>query len=230
VDLVNPYDWPKEVDLVVDRVSLPAEGTIVIRLDDQLFDRWWVHEGRWSVGVEVVTATREITVTGSVSATVGGIPLDAHEAASASLAFDAPETGEFEVELQERIDGLTVGGLAYQWIVEDHVAPAVESHRPDAGAVEVALLEPIVVTFTEEIGPLTFNLVLTPALELGRVWWNQPGTVFTVPHAAFAAGTSYSASLTAGDAFANLLEASCTWSFRAREGWEVYLPLVLRTG
>jgi hypothetical protein len=228
VDLANPYDAPKEVDVIVERAAFPPTGTITIRLAEHLFDRWQDHEGHWSQGVHVLTGTKLLTITGEVTATIGDVPLAAHEEATATLAFEAPGGGPFEVALQERIDDLVVGGVSYRWIVSDVVPPAVAAHSPTSGAVEVPLDAPLVVTFTEEIGPLTFGLTLTPALDGWSEVWNEAGTVCTATFPAFARGQLYTATVRARDAFANPLAAPYAWSFTSRKSWEVYLPLVLR--
>jgi hypothetical protein len=228
VGLVNVYDLPKDLDLIVQRGTFPAGGTITLQFGKDLFDRWLVYEGRWKDGVAVITATGEFTVTGEISATIGGLPLEAGEEATATLVFEAPDEGEFEVALQERIDGLTVGGVTYRWSATDIVPPEVVAHSPLGDAEEVALNAPIVITFTEEIGPLSLGLTMSPTLDLGSAAWGELGTVVTVTHGRFAPGTIYTATVTASDAFANPMVPPYTWSFTTREGGFIYLPLVMR--
>jgi hypothetical protein len=119
VILNNIYDWPNEVDLVVERMTFPVTGTITVSLPTGLFDRWLTSDGHWSEGIEVLTATAEIRVTGAVSATIGAIPMSASEQATTTLAFDGPAGLAFELGLQERIHDLTVGGVIYQWVVPE---------------------------------------------------------------------------------------------------------------
>jgi hypothetical protein len=228
VDLVNVHNWPREVDVVVDRHSFPTTGTITIQLAEHLFDRWQESEGHWSEGLDVISATKEILITSAVSATVGGVPLGAGEEAMATLVFDAPETGAYQVELHEQIGGLTVGGITYEWIVTDIIPPEVVAHSPAESATDVTVWAPIVITFTEEIGPLTFDLTLTPTLGARNATWNEAGRVVTVTHSGLSAETAYEAMVAAKDAFANPMAAPVTWSFVTQEAWDVYLPLVLR--
>jgi hypothetical protein len=230
VDLANPYDWAKEVDLILERMTFPPTGTITIGLAEPLFDRWQAYEGHWFQGIDVLTETKLLTVTGEVTATIGGIPMDAHEEVTATLLFDAPGEGMFEVALQERIDDLVIGGVSYQWLVSDVEPPAVDAVSPGSGATGVSLSAPLVVTFTEEIGPLTFEPIFAPALNEWSKSWNEAGTVFTVAHPAFTPTTRYTAKVMAKDAFANPMVSPYTWSFTAREGWNIYLPLVVRDG
>jgi hypothetical protein len=216
------------MDLVVERKTFPITGTLTIRLGDGLFDRWQNHEGHWDEGVVVVTSTREILVTGAISSTVGAIPMGASEEVTATLLFDTPEEGEFELALQERIDGLVVGGIGYLWIVSDLVPPEMRAHFPPSGAEEVPVHDPIVVTFTEQMAPPTFQLTLTPEVGGQSVSWDEGGTVATMTHAGFAHGTEYAATIMASDAFANPMAMPYSWSFTTKEGWDVYLPLVIR--
>jgi hypothetical protein len=218
------------VDLVVVRTTFPPTGTITIRLAEPLFDRWEAYGGHWSDGLDVDAETKLLTVTGTVSATVGAIPMSAHEAATATLWFNAPDEGKFEVDFEEWIDGLSVGGVSVWWLVSDDVPPAVVAHAPAGDASGVLLQAPLVITFTEEMGPLTFELTLAPSLPGWGAAWNAAGTRVTVTHPTFAPATRYTATVKAGDASANPLPAPYTWSFTSREGWDLYLPLVVRDG
>lgn len=132
--------------------------------------------------------------------------------------------------LQEVIDGLVVGGVTYRWMEPDTVPPEVVAHSPLDSAQDVALDTPIAITFTEKIGPLTFDLSLTPAVDPAGwdVVWNEAGTVVTVTHGGLAAGQTYTAEVTAGDAWANPMATSQSWSFTTIEGRQIYLPVVVR--
>jgi hypothetical protein len=228
VDLVNPYDWPKEVDLIVERGTFPATGSIRLHLAGSLFDRWQANGGQGS-GIEVGAAAKALTITAEVSATIGALPLAAQEEVTATLAFDAPEEGVFQVTLYERIDGLVVGGITYQWLETDATPPEVGGHAPSSGAQDVALDAPIVITFTEEIGPLTFGLSLTPALDPAgwHTAWSEGGTVVTATHSGLAPSQTYTVEVAAKDAWANPL-APYSWSFTTIQGRRIYLPVVVR--
>ncbi|MBN1642543.1 MAG: Ig-like domain-containing protein, partial [Anaerolineae bacterium] len=228
VVLANVYAWPIEMDLLVERMTFPTTGTLTIRLGEELFDRWQSHEGHWAEGVVVVTPTQEILVTGAVSATVGTIPMRSGEEVTLTLTIDAPEQGAFEMALQERVDGLVVGGVGYQWIIADPVPPQIAAHLPARSAGDVPLDAPIVITFTEQIAPPTFQLALTPHLDDWDLSWNEAGTVATVTHTAFAPATEYLVTIAACDTSANPMETPYSWSFTTQEGGIVYLPLVLR--
>jgi hypothetical protein len=226
VELVNVYQQAKAIDLVIQRAGFPPEGTLTIQLSPALFDRWQASEGRWGQGIVVFTSTREIVVTGEISATVGGIPLAPLEESLATLLFDAPETGVFEVALQGYIDGVVAGGVSYHWTVDDLTPPEVVAHGPAADAVDVALDAPIVVTFSEVIGPLTFDPALEPAVTLSSLTWNAAGTVVTLTHSGLRPATHYTVTLVASDGSANALESPYTWSFTTRPRWFMHLPYV----
>ena len=211
--LVNVYEWPKDVDLIIERPEFPVTGSITLRLPDELFDRWQDSAGRWSDGVTVVTETREILITDPILAVVGGIPMSAGEEATTTLEFDAPVTGEYGVVLYEQIDGLTVGGVEYEWLVTDLTPPQVLAHAPVDEATNVPRNPPVVITFNEEMGPLNFDLILTPEVAGLQASWNDAGTVVTVTHPSFAPETFYVANVTASDASANAMAAPVIWSF-----------------
>jgi len=129
--------------------------------------------------------------------------------------------------IRERIEGLTTGGVAYQWTIPDTTAPGVVGKVPADAATDVALDAPLVITFEEEIAPLNFDLTLTPALGITTTW-NDAGTVVTATHAGFTAATTFTATVTASDAAANVMEPH-SWSFTTQMGrrW-IYLPLTLK--
>lgn len=228
VRLVNVYNLPEDVDLIVERLTFPLAGDIVVQLPADLFDRWQAHGAAWGEGIEVLPATKEIRVSGAVSGTVGAIPLETAEEATVGLRFEADAGLEFETAVRERIGGRTVGGVAYQWVIPDTTPPDVVGVSPGHGATDVPLDAPLVLTFTEEIGPLSLDLDLTPDPGGWDVTWNEAGTVFTLTHAALAPETLHTASVTASDGWANPMTAAFQWSFTGGEPWRVYLPLLLR--
>jgi hypothetical protein len=114
VELVNPYAWSKEVDVIMGLKAFPPTATITVQLAEHVFERWQEHEGHWSQGVEAFTKTRCLMISGEVTETIGGIPLNAHERATATLIFGTPSEGAFEVTFQERIEDLLVGGVSYR--------------------------------------------------------------------------------------------------------------------
>jgi len=228
VQLVNTYDRPKDVDVVIHRMTFPVTGTITVRLPATLFDRWLAYGARWDSGIEVLTATKEIRVTGAVSATIGAVPMLADEQAAVGLVFGGPVGLEFEMAISERIDGVTAGGVAYQWIIPDTTPPGVIAHSPASSATGVVLTAPIVITFTEQIGPLSLNLALTPDPGGWFYTWNEAGTVVTATHAGLVGATVYTAMLMARDGSANPMTAPLTWSFETVEYRHLFLPLVLK--
>jgi hypothetical protein len=213
VQLVNIYEHPKDVDVIVDRMTFPLTGTITVLLPADLFDRWLAYGGRWGEGFEVFTATREIEVTGAVSATIGALPMLADEQVTVGLRFEGPAGLEFEMAIRERIDGITTGGVAYQWVIPDTTPPTVQAASPLPEATDVALDAPIVLTFDEPIGPLSLDLQLTTDPGGWSYSWNEDSTVVTATHTAFDEGIVYTATVTASDANANPMAAAYTWTF-----------------
>lgn len=228
VYLTNPYELPKTVDLTILRGTFPAEGTISLLLGQTLMDRWLAYGSQGSQGIEINTEAATVTVTGQISATLIGLPLGAGEERQITVYFDAGTEGVYEVQFEEEIDGGLVGGLTYRWIELDTVPPEVVGTWPPDGAVDVELSAPLVITFTEPIGPLSFHLTLDP--DPGTAgWlatWGPDGTIVTVTHPALAPGQTYAVDVSAGDAFANPV-AAYPWSFTT-VGSRIYLPVIMR--
>jgi hypothetical protein len=229
VQLANVYNTPAEVDLVVERLTFPTGYAITMTLGQALFDAWLASANGWGEGIEVLTGSRQILVTGAVSATVGALPMAPGEQAAVGLAFDGPAGLEFEIAFRERIDGLTVGGVAYQWLLEDPIPPQVIDYSPAGGAAEVAVDAPIVITFDKAVGPLSLDLALTPDPGGWTFYWNDDNTVVTATHAGLAYETAYGVSVTASNAWAYPMVTPATWSFSTEAGThQFYLPLVVR--
>jgi hypothetical protein len=224
--VANPYERPKDVDIIVDRLTFPIAGSAIVGLPDDLFDRWLAHGEGWSEGVEVLTLTKEIRLTGAASATIGAIPMFAGEETTATMQFEAPAGQAFELEMRERIDGEIVGGIAYHWLVPDSTPPGVDSTIPAGDASGVAPGAPLAITFDESIGPLSLDLALTPDPGGWFFTWNDDYTVVTATHSLFAVETSYTATVSAGDAWGNPMIAPFTWSFTTGR-FRVYLPTIL---
>jgi len=119
VQLVNVYDLPQDVDVIVERMTFPTTGTITVLLPGDLFDRWLAYGKHWSAGIEILTSTKEIRVTGAVSATIGAVPMAAGEGVPVGLRFEGPVGLEFEMAIREAIAGVTSGGVAYQWVIPE---------------------------------------------------------------------------------------------------------------
>ncbi|MCP4361328.1 MAG: hypothetical protein GY796_25240, partial [Chloroflexi bacterium] len=229
VRLVNVYAQSKDVDLVVDRMTFPKTDTLTVLLPADLFDRWWNYGRGWQDNITVDPTTREIIVTGDISGTIGAIPMTADEEVTVTLRFDGQTGLEFEMGIRERIDGVTMGGVGYQWIIPDTTTPTVVSVTPTDSMSDVALAAPIVMTFDEEIGPLSVVLTANPPLNNPSPTWNDAGTVFTVTHSGLTEGTVYALSVMANDAAGNPLSTPHTWSFTTMStGYELYLPVLLK--
>jgi parallel beta-helix repeat protein len=212
VQLVNVYDQPQDVDLIIRRMTFPMTGTITVRLPAGLFDRWLAYGSRWGEGIEVMTDTQEIRITAPVSATIGAVPMLADEAAAVGLHFVGPAGLVFEMAVEERIQGITTGGVAYQWVIPDTTAPQLIGRAPTPDATGVPLTAPLVFTFDEPIGPLSLKLALTPDPGGWSFTWDAANTVVTATHAALAGNRTYTVTVNANDAAGNPL-APVTWRF-----------------
>ncbi len=227
VQLVNIYDQPKDVDLVVKRLTFPTTGTITVKLPAGLFDRWLSSADHWGAGIEVLTNTREIRITGEVSATIGAIPMLAAEEVSVNLTFEGPAGLSFKTTFQERIDDITVGGVTYQWVIPDTTPPAVDLVSPGDSATEVAGDAPLVITFDEPVSPINFSLTVAPDPGGWMYYWNDDSTVVTATHTTFSPGTTYVARVIAQDGSANLMSQAYQWEFTTQIA-VIYLPLIIR--
>lgn len=227
VQLVNIYDRPKDVDLIIDRRTFPATSKITLSLPDDLFDRWILSGGRWSAGIDVITATKEIQVTGPISATVGAIPLAGDEEAKVSLTFEGPAGLAFEATFREQIDGITVGGVTYQWVIPDTTPPSVVSVTPGGSDTDVELDVPLVISFDEPVSPINFSLEATPDPGDWMLYWNDVGTVVTATHTSFSPVTDYAVSVAAQDGSVNMMPTAYQWSFETTY-LNIFLPSVLR--
>lgn len=229
VQLVNVYLLPQDVDVVIDRMTFPANGTITVHLPDDLFERWLAYQDHWGEGIEVLTDTQEIVISSATSGTIGAIPMRADEAATMELVFDGPAGLVFEMAVREVINGITIGGVGYQWEIPDTTPPTVTTVTPADQATTVPLDAPLVITFNEAVGPLSVQVTAVPALTDIGMTWNEANTVFTLTHAAFTEGTPYTISVTARDAAGNQMTNVYDWSFTTfREGYVVYLPVMMQ--
>ncbi|MFQ5421555.1 MAG: Ig-like domain-containing protein, partial [Anaerolineae bacterium] len=229
VQLANVYNLPQDVDLIINRRTFPTTGTITVQLPGDLFDRWQASANGFGQGINVITATQEIQITGAISGTIGGIPMNAAEAAQVGLVFDGPVGLTFEMAVEERIDDLTVGGVTYRWTIPDTTPPTVTDVSPGDTAVAVDPDAPIIITFDEPVSPLNFNLSMTPDPGGWRYTWSDDNRVVTATHNTLADETAYNLSVTTTDAASNSMTAPFTWSFTSgKSGFTVYLPVILK--
>ena len=212
MQLVNVYNQPQDVDLIIRRMTFPMSGNITVRLPAELFERWSTYGTHWGEGIEVITDTQEIRITAPVSATIGAVPMLADEAATVGLHFEGPAGLAFEMAIEERIQGITTGGVAYQWVIPDTTAPQLIGRTPAADAVGVGPTAPLVLTFDEPIGPLSLKLALDPDPGGWSTTWNEANTVVTATHTALTENRAYTVTVNANDAAGNPL-APVTWRF-----------------
>ena len=108
----NPYDLPAPVDLIVERGTFPATGTLELEFSRALFARWQDAGGIVQGGVAVPDTAR-ISVTHPVSTTVFSLPLGVRETQQARMYLAGPVGAEFDLHVSERIHSHVVGGITY---------------------------------------------------------------------------------------------------------------------
>ena len=226
-DLTNVYNLPADVDLIVDRLTFPQSGEMIVELPQNLFDAWQANGGQ-GTGIEPVAGTNQIRITAAVSGTVAGIPMEAAQRETLALQFTGPTGLEFEVRLRERINGLVVGGIEYQWRIPDTTPPGVISVTPANRAAGISPAAAFTVTFDEPVAPSSFNFTLTPApAGTFTLTWNADNTAVVVTHDGLASGTSYTASVSAADGALNGMPAAYQWTF-ATAPYRIFLPVISR--
>ena len=104
--LVNPSAEDKVADVRVSSTDFPTEESIALYLDTELFDRWVVTDTSGLVkGAVIDPISRTIVITSPADAAVYGLPLQAGEVSTATLALHAPPTSTLAVRVSEQIDG-----------------------------------------------------------------------------------------------------------------------------
>jgi uncharacterized repeat protein (TIGR01451 family) len=97
----------------------------------------------------------------------------------------------------------------------DGTPPQVVDTAPSGGETGVGLDAPVVITFDEVINGATFVYAVTPDPGGWAETWSASGSVVTLTHAAFSAGTIYTVTVAAADDLAGnaLSSAPLTWQF-----------------
>ncbi|MDY7076943.1 MAG: CehA/McbA family metallohydrolase, partial [Chloroflexota bacterium] len=112
--LANPFAENKTADIHFSSSDFPAQGSLVLHLTTELFDRWMA-TGMGGVvrGGSADPISRTIAITSPVDAVVYGLPLLAGESSPAMLALGAPVSATLAVRVSEHIDGEEIGGSLY---------------------------------------------------------------------------------------------------------------------
>ncbi|MFQ5420335.1 MAG: Ig-like domain-containing protein, partial [Anaerolineae bacterium] len=226
-DLTNVYNLPANVDLIIDRLTFPLSGEMIMELPQNLFDAWQANGGQ-GTGIEWITSTNQIRVTDAVSGTLTGIPMDAAQRETLVLQFTGPTGLEFELGLRERINGLVVGGIEYQWRIPDTAPPNVIGVTPANGTAGISTTTALTITFDEPVAPGSFNFTLTPT-PAGNftTTWNADHTAVIITHDGLDGGTSYTATLSAADGALNVMPLAFQWTFTTIS-YRIFLPFISR--
>ena len=107
--------------------------------------------------------------------------------------------------------------------------PEIVATAPASGTVDVEISAPLVITFSRTIDAGTFSFTALPDPGGWAESWNGAGTVVTLSHTAFTAGTVHTITVTAADDLEGhpLSGAPYAWRF-ATAPHRVYLPLVTK--
>ena len=119
VPIGNPYGSPVRTDVQIDSDHYPTDGSVVVSMDPEAFDRWQ-ESGGTVEGGQVLPGTSSISVDvsplseGTVNANIIGIPLGAGERTTLGLELEAAGSGEPQLSVRQMIDGEAVGGSVYR--------------------------------------------------------------------------------------------------------------------
>lgn len=113
-EVTNVRDLPASVDVIVERGTFPATGTIVLEFSRDLFSRWLAETGGTVDGGIVIPGTTRISVTHRVSASVLGLPMKVREMQQAKMHLAGPPLDEAELYVIEGIEGTIMGGMTYR--------------------------------------------------------------------------------------------------------------------
>ena len=109
------------------------------------------------------------------------------------------------------------------FVASSTVAPTVTAETPASGATGVALGSAVTATFSEAVQASTISFTLTDSsgnAVAASVAYNSTTNVATLtPTAPLAAGTTYTATVSATDLSGNPMTAPATWSFTTTNAW-----------
>jgi hypothetical protein len=135
--------------------------------------------------------------------------------AAGTYSWIASAVGGGSVELSPPTGGTVPEAASY---IFDNVRPTITNTVPANGAINVAITDNVVVTFSEAMNTGTVTYTCVPAVTVWSVVWSGGNTIATYSHTnPFAYGTLYTFTITAGsDVAGNLLNAGAVpnpWTF-----------------
>jgi len=195
--LINPFAEDRAADLHIFSSDFPAQGSLVLHLTAELFDSWLAGTG-YLKGAVADIGSRTITVTHPVDAVVYGLPLQAGEISTATLALNAPLTSTLAVRVSEQIEGEEIGGNLYTTLSSDTprkvtletaadsvvISRSVEITAVVAGEGFVPVADGTEIQFGTTLGSLSANTaqtqngLVTVTLDAGAT----PGTAVVHAH------------------------------------------------
>ena len=117
-DVANVNSRAALVDVVLDRSTVPADGSVTLDLGSALFAHWQSVNGGTPLDGAVVMGGSVISITSSSTATIRSLPLLAYESRPLTLTVDTPSAVASTVSVYEVIDGSVMGGNTFHFVTE----------------------------------------------------------------------------------------------------------------
>ena len=131
-EVTNVRDLPAGVDLIVERGTFPAAGSIALEFSADLFGRWMDETGGTVEGGAVVPDSTRVSITDPASGAVLGLPMDVREMQQVKMYLSAESGVEYALYVSEEIDDVVIGGMTYRteipWMF--HVPIVLKSYTP----------------------------------------------------------------------------------------------------
>jgi ABC-type transport system substrate-binding protein len=131
-EVTNVRDLPADVDLIVERGTFPAAGSIALEFSADLFARWMDETGGTVQGGVVVPDSTRVSITDPASGSVLGLPMDIREMQQVKMYLSAESGVEYALYVSEEIDDVVIGGMTYRteipWTF--HVPMVLKSFNP----------------------------------------------------------------------------------------------------
>ncbi|MCQ3975047.1 MAG: hypothetical protein DPW09_16530 [Anaerolineae bacterium] len=163
------------------------------------------------------TTSNRLGIGAKIRVTTGGLTQFREMGVDSSGACHNSLLAHFGLDDFTRVEAITVtwpSGLvqvlrdvpADQTLNITESPPLLTATTPGNGAVNVALIQPIILDFNAAMAPGTVVYILTPSLTLTPTW-NSSYTRLILAHSGFAAGVNYTAQVSGQDQAGNFLAA-----------------------
>ncbi|MDI6792638.1 MAG: Ig-like domain-containing protein [bacterium] len=142
--------------------------------------------------------------------------------------FEHSTTYSFKITGGTDLEGNSLSGLPYLWKFSTLEAPTVVSTNPETGTGNVALQQPVIITFSQPMNPTGLQFDVTPDPGPGNwtVAWNESASQAMFSHAGFAASTAYTFRITQARGQNNLDLDTLPYPFTFTTQCETAPPLI----